>query len=214
MHEERRGWLIGILAAGWLMLSGAGFLDPIHERVNEGNKAYEEGAWEDALQHYMDALQENPLDPTVHYNMGNVFFKLEKLDKAREEYEKALSTDDIALQANAYFNLGNCQAGLQDVEAAIKAYEQALRLAPDDEDAKFNLELIRRQLKSGPSEKALEFKQRIEQLVAERRYAEAWELAQKALQEEPSFAKLGDLVQRTKDLAEIFSSPAAEVMPV
>ena len=48
--------------------------------------------------------------------------------------------------------------------------------------------------------------------MKKRRYAEAYELTNKALQEEPSFAKLGDVIQRVQDLAEIFAGIDSEVI--
>lgn len=51
-----------------------------------------------------------------------------------------------SLAAQAFYNLGNARHGGGDLQGAVRAYEDALRLAPDHEDAKFNLELTLREL--------------------------------------------------------------------
>lgn len=193
----------GTLAV-WLSLCGFSVLDPLYQKIEKGNELYRQGEFDEAMKKYMDALQDDPLLEIIHYNMGNVWFKQDKLDNAIEEYEKTLGAKDLDLQTKAYFNLGNCYVKKNDVLKAIESYQQALRLTPTDEDAKFNLELIRRHLKSGPSERALELKKQLDELIKHRQYADAAALTEKALQEEPTFAKFGEVIQRVKDLAEIF----------
>ena len=72
-----------------------------------------------------------------------------KLDSAnaaysRSEYEKASKLYEEVLASGAeapelYYNLGNCYYKLGKNGLSIVNYERALKLAPDDEDAKFNL---------------------------------------------------------------------------
>lgn len=50
------------------------------------------------------------------------------------------------LAASTLYNLGNARLSQGDPAAAVEAYEETLRLAPDHEDAKFNLELALREL--------------------------------------------------------------------
>lgn len=50
------------------------------------------------------------------------------------------------LAASALYNLGNARFAQGDPAGAVRAYEDALRLAPDHEDSKFNLELALREL--------------------------------------------------------------------
>ena len=62
-------------------------------------------------------------------------------------------------KAKLHYNLGNSHYRLGELEKALKEYQEALRLNPDDNDAKFNLEVVMRALqgkrgvlKGGPSE--------------------------------------------------------------
>lgn len=54
------------------------------------------------------------------------------------------------LAASALYNLGNARLAQGDPAGAVRAYEDALRLAPDHQDSKFNLELALRELEQQP----------------------------------------------------------------
>ncbi len=60
-------------------------------------------------------------------------------DSAIESYESVLGTG--AESAEVLFNLGNAYFKTKRIAPAILNYERALKLAPDDEDIRFNLRL-------------------------------------------------------------------------
>jgi len=127
----------------------------------KGNRAYEKGwkflqkgekdkaeqAWEEALKYYRDAEIEKPESPELSYNLGNVMYQQERYQDAMERYLKALSSDKIEHQAWAYYNLGNTFYRSGKYPEAIQAYQKCLELTPDDEDAKYNLEFVRKKMK-------------------------------------------------------------------
>ena len=53
-------------------------------------------------------------------------------------YEKLLKQGESAA---LYYNLGNCYYRLDNIPHAVLSYERAQRLAPSDEDIRFNLQL-------------------------------------------------------------------------
>ena len=59
-----------------------------------------------------------------------------------EAYQRALESDDPALQASAWYNLGNAFFRQQQLEESLESYKEALRLNPADVDAKHNLETV------------------------------------------------------------------------
>ncbi|MCI0656531.1 MAG: tetratricopeptide repeat protein [Acidobacteria bacterium] len=107
----------------------------------EGNKLYKEKKYPEALKRYTEAQLEAPDSPQLHYNLGNVFFRQGEVEKAREEYRRALAAADASLDPRAVYNLGNTFFSQQQYQEAVEAYQRALKLTPKDMDAKRNLEL-------------------------------------------------------------------------
>jgi Ca-activated chloride channel family protein len=66
------------------------------------------------------------------------------------DYEKAV--ENLKTVSNAY-NQGNVLAKAGKLEEAIKAYEKALEINPNDSDAKFNKELVEKELDKQKQEK-------------------------------------------------------------
>ncbi len=73
------------------------------------------------------------------FKQANEAYKKGDYQAAITAYEKALQTDSIAPEL--YFNLGNAYYKLNRIAPSIYYYEKALKLNPDDEDARYNLQL-------------------------------------------------------------------------
>ncbi len=147
------------LAAGILsMLLGAapatGSPSPAEE-VRRGNAALEAGKYGEALEAYRQAEVSQPESPRLKYNQGLVHYRQRDFVKARERFTESLSTRDLKLEARAHFNLGNCaysqaleklksyDEAIELAREAIGSYRQVLELAPDDRDARANIETAR-----------------------------------------------------------------------
>jgi len=105
-----------------------------------------------------------PLTPAAEhnaavYNFAVGLYRDGDYLAAANAFARAASDDDRSLAAKARFNLGNCfyaqalrhlEAGddpataVNELQTAIMHYRSVLRLAPDDEDARVNLELATR----------------------------------------------------------------------
>lgn len=127
----------------------------------KGNKAYKEGqellqkgekeksaeAWDEALKYYRDAEIDKPESYELSYNLGNVMYQQEKYQDALDSYYKGLSTDELQHQAWSYYNMGNTLYRSGKYPESIQAYQKCLELTPEDEDAKYNLEFVRKKMK-------------------------------------------------------------------
>ena len=127
----------------------------------KGNKSYQEAkelseknnknealeAYEQALKYYRDAEIEKPESPKLSYNIGNVMYQQEKYQDALERYYKALSIDEPQDQAATYYNMGNALYRSGKYPEAIQSYQKCLDINPDDEDAKYNIEYVRKKMK-------------------------------------------------------------------
>ncbi len=186
-------------------------------KVLEGNRAYAEEKFDEANDKYRDAQVDNPESPIIHFNIGDALYQKRNYEEALKSYQSAVQkSNDPQLQAQGYYNLGNTLFRMDKLQESIAAYQQALKLNPNDEDAKFNLEYVRRKLKENaqkqpqeqnqkitPSEFAKKLKAQAEALVAQRSYKEAHELLQNGLKQDPTVAAFQDFIQRIKDVVDI-----------
>jgi tetratricopeptide (TPR) repeat protein len=79
----------------------------IDELMNNGNLAYQQNNYQKALNYYNQILNEGYVSFGLYYNLGNTYFRLDKLGMS------------------------------------ILYYERALKLSPNDEDAIYNLEIVK-----------------------------------------------------------------------
>ena len=135
--------LIVMLASG-LMIAAC---SPSAEKLNQdGNQAYVEQAYLEALEAYQSAQIESPELAEPYYNAANTFYRQGQYDQALEQLQQALQyAEQKGLAENSFFNLGNNLYNTQELETAIEAYKQSLLLNPEDQDAKYNLELALQQ---------------------------------------------------------------------
>lgn len=131
------------------------------ERTAGAIEAYEAGEPERAADLADTALRLAPEDPKTRFNAGTAHLAAGRERRAIALLEKAVSGEtgkDPELAPAAHYNLGNARLSARDAAGAVEAYKQALRLAPDDANAKHNLELAlrerekQRQRMRGPGE--------------------------------------------------------------
>lgn len=111
----------------------------------KGNEAYRSEQYQDAVRIYREALQQDPQESRLLFNLGNAL----SMSGNKEESIEAFKTFKEAAQegeegAKADYNIGTLLAE-EDPEAAIESFISALRQNPDDEDAKHNLESLLKQ---------------------------------------------------------------------
>jgi Ca-activated chloride channel family protein len=130
-----------------------------HASVSQAAKAYAKGDYPAAQSEFEKAAAANPASAELQFNTGASSYKTGTFDKAAESFEKTLQSKDLNLQEQAYYNLGNTlyrigqkteksdkQQTIQQWQQAVQSYEAALQLKPDDADAKYNRDLVKRKL--------------------------------------------------------------------
>lgn len=135
--------VLGLAAAFLLPFGGKA-----HREVELGNRAYEEGEYEEALRAYTEAGVAAPEAPELHYDIGNVLYRQGDFEGAAEAYTRAVLSAPPTLLPDASYNLGNALYRGERYEEAVKAFRRALEARPGDRDAKRNLELALRQLEA------------------------------------------------------------------
>jgi Ca-activated chloride channel homolog len=120
-------------------------------------KDYTSGKYQRAFHQFQDLLAKKPNDPRLNFNAGDAAFQAGLYDYALRHFNSSLATEDLKLQQRGFYNLGNThfrmgeeekdQAKIKsNWEEALTSYESALKLDPNDADAKYNLELVKKKL--------------------------------------------------------------------
>ena len=122
--------------------------------MRKGNRNYNKGRYNEAVEHYNEALKVAPAQFEATYNLGNALYKAEMFDRAEQTMTKAaadsLRTDEE--RAEAYYNLGNAQFKQQKYKEALESYKQSLRLNPSDMEAKYNYAYTKRLLEENQNQ--------------------------------------------------------------
>jgi len=114
-------------------------------RTGSGIALQQEGEIDAAGRAFGTALGLAPGDPLMQFNAGTAGLAAAG-PQAIELLQAAAQGAADELRPSAYYNLGNAQLIGEDFPAAIDSYQASLRLAPDNPDAKHNLELAMRKL--------------------------------------------------------------------
>jgi len=127
-------------AAALLLLAAAANLQAAGPAADarKGASAYGKKDWPAAVEFYSRAMQKDPADKKLNFNIGDAYYRLEDYAKAKEAFEQAAASKKVAPRAN--FNRGNALLKSGDTAGAIAAYRKTLSLDPRDENAKYNLQ--------------------------------------------------------------------------
>ena len=99
-----------------------------------------QGRMTEAMDYYVRALQINPDDSDVLYDLGNAFAQRGDWDNAISSYRHALQVTPN--QADILNNLGFALAAKKQFADAVVCFEAALKLDPDSADAHNNLATV------------------------------------------------------------------------
>lgn len=194
-------------------------------------REYRSGNYEEALKDYEALLKRKGDDPRLHFNAGAAAYRMRKFDEAAKEFNAAIATPDLKLQALAYYNRANAQYWLGEKNAdtskrsevwqkAIQDYDSSLKLDPQDVDAKFNRDLVKKKLEElkqqqqkqndqknvQPSEAAKQAKAKADEAVRQREYTKALDIMQKQLEQDETTAYYSDYINRLKEVTGVQDS--------
>lgn len=134
--------LVTTSAAALLMLiASPAIAQSEKEMIQQGNEAYAKKDYPAAATEYGKVLAKNSENATAQYNLGNAQYKSKKKEEAIASYDKAAAKLSSNVEkSNAYYNKGVVYHNDNKLPECIAAYKQALKLDPNNEDARQNLQ--------------------------------------------------------------------------
>jgi Ca-activated chloride channel family protein len=120
-------------------------------------REYKAGKYDEALKEYERLLQKKSDDPRLHFNAGTAAYRNRQFEEAAKQFNATLASPDLKLQGLAYYNEGNSLYHLGEAnpdpkkrteswEKALQDYQSSVKLNPQDADAKFNYEFVKKRL--------------------------------------------------------------------
>ena len=113
---------------------------------DKGEKAYEEGHYDEARVYYEHVLKNRKKDDRAQFGLGVTAYQQKDMETAARALNNAMNSDDQSLASKAMYNLGNMFRDQQKMEESLALYRKAIELDPTDEDAKVNYELLKQVL--------------------------------------------------------------------
>jgi len=146
-----------------------------------GSALHESGLIEEAIQHYLDAIETDPDFWDAYFKLGVLYQIMGRYDEAMSNYRKVSELKPDHMEA--IINMGNVLRALGEVDNAIPCFKQALEINPDYASTHNNLGVAYKD--KGELETAiLHYKKAIE---LDEGFAEAHNNLGMALQEKAQF---------------------------
>jgi len=182
------------------------------KRVAEN--AYKNGDYETAISSFRlltDSLGLNE-DP-IYLNMANAYFHQNDTANAEQYYSKVLSSSDDNLRSRAFQQMGVIHKQKNKMKEAMTDFKAALKSNPDNEEARYNYELLKKILEEQqqqenndediePSEYAKRLKEQADKLARQFLYGQALSLMQQGLQEDETVAAYNGFISKLNEVVE------------
>ncbi|MGD8626197.1 MAG: tetratricopeptide repeat protein [Anaerolineae bacterium] len=121
---------------------------PVHQQAFFhwllGNANRELGRWDEAIDHYEQAMEHSPNYTWLQSKIGSLYREMGDLEKAEASYRRALADDDQA--PNTHFELGTLYEEMDRPALALEQYARASELAPQHAGYRARMGLIKIQL--------------------------------------------------------------------
>lgn len=130
------------ITLGCFLLFSAGlFAQTDKELVKKGNEFFQRKDYPSAIDAYRTAAEMNPENQAAIYNLGSALYKNGDSSKAITAYDMSIKSAKVPIdKSNAYYNKGVVLHNSKKLPECIEAYKNALRINPNDEDARQNLQ--------------------------------------------------------------------------
>jgi Ca-activated chloride channel family protein len=120
--------------------------------VRAGIERYNAGDYNPALELFLKAQTDAPEAPEAAFDVGDAQYKSGDYEGAMKSWSSSARGSKDDLKARAVYNMGNAAYRLDRLEDAAKHYEEAVRLDPKDDDARKNLEFVKRKIEQKKEE--------------------------------------------------------------
>ena len=139
--------LLILIVSFALLLTDFDKISKINSLKSEAKKAYTAGDFKTAIQKYkylVDSL--GVKEDEVMLNLANSYFNEKDTSNIQNSYLPLTQSKNTKISSIANQQLGVAANRQGKLEDALNYFKQALKTAPDNEDARFNYEMVKKKL--------------------------------------------------------------------
>lgn len=128
-------------------------------QVRQANELFKKQQWNGAIDHYLNALEQNQNADILQYDLGTAFYKKGNYEQSIEHLQKAFSNKNKDLSSRAYYNLGNAlykkgrslensniDEAINSLQKSLINYQKVLNRNSKDKDAQYNQKFVEKEL--------------------------------------------------------------------
>jgi predicted negative regulator of RcsB-dependent stress response len=203
-------------------ITDPGKIGKINSTKREAKKAFEAKDFKTAISKYkylVDSL--GVQEDEVSMNLANAYFQSNDSLSAIQWYTPLTQSKDARIRSLANQQLGVLANHQGKPDEALTYFKNSMKAAPENDDARFNYELIKKKLAAQnkdqqnqnknndkgkpqePSEFAKQLKAKADALVKQHFYQEAFDLMSDGLKKDKTVSTYQEFITRTKDVAGI-----------
>ena len=110
--------------------------------ARKANEAFENGDYEQAAELYQQAIEDDPENARLHFNLASTLYKLGRVEEAMQSYDRFENLSDTPVEKSyGSYNQGTILTEENKYQEAAEYFREALKNNPDDADARHNYEL-------------------------------------------------------------------------
>jgi len=114
--------------------------------IRNGNSNFKRDNFNVAADFYKKSLDKKYNDK-AQFNLGDAYYQQKNFKEAARSFSSVADRNVTPkMEADAYYNLGNTMMEQQKYEEAFNAFKKSVKLNPNDEDARYNLEYARQKM--------------------------------------------------------------------
>ncbi len=136
----------------------------INSAKAEAKKAFLEGKFKVAIEKYkylIDSLGVN--EEEVRANLASAYFQANDTANAVNTYQQLAQSSNKKINSVANQQLGVMANNTEKLEEALQYFKQALKAAPENEDARYNYEVVKKKLEEKKKQQQQENKDQKDQ---------------------------------------------------
>ncbi len=124
----------------------AGDISLINKQIALAQKAIADGNYTEALKAYQNLYhQQKYQTPEVIINYAHCYYESANLDSAFYYYQQLQQSNHQAIKSIAQQQMGNIELQKGNMKEALEFYKNALRTDPNNEQARYNYEYLKKQ---------------------------------------------------------------------